>query len=124
MKKQCLSGPHLKGVVMSNESVYRYVDKASSDGFGGAYTRLYLHEYPVIKETREGIWIDRYGKKKFILLSARKKFACFSKEEALESFIARKERQIDILESRLSQAKDATARAKIIKMSNLAGYKD
>jgi hypothetical protein len=49
---------------------------------------------------------------KFVLLTAKKQYACATKEEALTSFLARKERQIKILEANLERAKRALALGK------------
>lgn len=91
---------------------YRYVDTLHSSGseeYGfSLYITVYLLEYQIVKETPRGIWIEEYiGKKRFVNLSARKKFACVSKEDALISFRKRKERQIRILENQLRFAKEA-----------------
>ena len=85
---------------------YRYVDILYGDDCH-TYVRVYLHDYPIIKETPKGIWINDWSKKRFVNLNARKKFACLTKEDALISFKARKERQIRILESQLRHAKEA-----------------
>ena len=63
--------------------------------------------YPVVKSTLKGVWIDVWGKKKFILNDARKQWASPSPEKALESYQARKRRQIGILEHQLNRAKIA-----------------
>jgi len=91
---------------------YRYVDTLYSRGDGdfdySTYVDVYLLEYDVVKETLKGIWIqDILGRRRFVNLNSRKKFACLSKEDALISFKARKERQIRILESQLKLAKEA-----------------
>lgn len=70
---------------------------------------LVRDEFPVIKETKCGVWIDIYGQKRFVNLEAKKKYACRTEEEALESYRARKRRQIKILEHRLAEAKAALA---------------
>lgn len=69
--------------------------------------------YPIIKRTMKGAWIYTYdgGGKKFVNLTARKQFACLTKQLALESFIARKQRQIKILNSQLDDAKTFLAEA-------------
>lgn len=68
---------------------------------------VHLHKFPVTKETKCGVWIDHYGTPKFILGSARKRFACPTIEEAKASFVARKERQASILSARLEDAHEA-----------------
>lgn len=70
--------------------------------------RLYLNEYPIIKETPCGCWIEWvYGEKKFVNLKANKKFAHLTPEDAMESFKARKQRQIAILNGQLLRAEAA-----------------
>lgn len=92
---------------------------------GEGKVAIYLVEYKVIKHTKCGVWIqgshdlERYTlveRKRFVLLSARKKFACPTIEEAKESFIARKKRQIKILKSQLRKAESALYQA-----NNLSG---
>jgi hypothetical protein len=68
---------------------------------------LNLFKFRVINTTTHGVWIDVYGKKKFILISARKRYACPTIEEALESYHARKKRQIRILKYQLAKAEAA-----------------
>lgn len=75
--------------------------------------KLIYYVYSVIKETPKGVWIKlkgyedcTYQRKRFILNTSRKKYAHPSKEEALYSFIKRKERQIKILSEKLSAAED------------------
>jgi hypothetical protein len=59
----------------------------------------------VIKQTPNGVWIvDRKGKKRMIRFNYNRQYAWHTKEEALTSFIARKERQIAILEAQSVQA--------------------
>lgn len=64
-------------------------------------------EYPIIKTTTCGAWIYAYGKKKFVNLQRKKKFACATVEDAYESFIYRKQRQIEILKKSLENAEMA-----------------
>ena len=102
---------------MNSNKAYRYKDTLYSWGDNGwAFVRVHLEEFNVIKETPKGIWIQGKfgGRKHFILLTARKKYACLSKEDAKVSFIARKERQIRILESQLNHAKDALRQGELI----------
>lgn len=68
--------------------------------------QLVLYEYPVAKETAQGVWLlsARRGAGRFVLKSSRKRYACPTKEEALASFIRRKEVQISILTAQLRTA--------------------
>ena len=102
------------------EYLYRYEEVRYSlgvDQFDDPYPgyRLVVHcvKYKIIRRTPKGVWIRYYDNlialdedknKKFVLLTARKKFACETKEEARKSFIARKKRQIEILKAHLEQA--------------------
>lgn len=71
---------------------------------------LVLEKWPVFKETPKGVWLGAAGgPKKFVNTSWKKRFACPSIEEALQSFIARKRRQISILDHQLRRAKTALA---------------
>jgi hypothetical protein len=78
---------------------------------------LRLKEYEVIKETPCGAWIrllDGVYIKKFVNLKARKKYACLTIEDALESFIRRKKRQILILKHQLEMAESGLRQAVLI----------
>lgn len=83
--------------------LYRFKESRYSD----AVLMLLKFEFPVIKETKCGAWIDEYGHKRFVNLEARKKYACRTEQEALESYHARKKRQVRILEHRLAEARAA-----------------
>lgn len=69
----------------------------------------YIVAFPVVRTTPCGTFIDVYGYPKFVRRDARKHFACPTKEDALVSFIARKHRQIKILEAQLNAAKHSLA---------------
>lgn len=99
---------------------YRYEEVRYSAGvdefdnpLGKGHLELHLRELPVIKTTPKGVWIELYGhsirydSKRFVLLNARKRYACPTKEAALESFIARKQRQERILKSQLDDVYEA-----------------
>lgn len=104
------------------DKAYRYRERAYSAGvdqFGdplpGYYLKLELEEYVITRRTPKGIWINLDFYKlgypgtnvKFVLLTARKKFAALTPEEALNDFVCRKKRQIKILKARLEQAERA-----------------
>lgn len=74
--------------------------------------------YEVIKYTPKGVWIRQvasYGwfadNKRFVLRSARKRFACPTVEEARVSFLARKKKQLSILSARAQDVRDAVDKA-------------
>lgn len=82
--------------------MYRYEESQ----FDETYSRLWLRIFPVIKTTKHGVWIDLgYERKRFVLQGARKCFANPTKEEAALSFLARKRRQVRILEAQLARVR-------------------
>ena len=66
--------------------------------------RLEARWFPIMRRTPKGA---RLLDGRFVLLTARKKFACNTILEALQSFKARKERQKTILSSRLAETSRA-----------------
>ncbi len=125
---------------LAKELAYRFEDRAYSvaDEYGEhAYTsrRVELLVYPLIKRTNCGIWIwldyslypnrplvynpeKNYHTcfKRFVNLQANKRYALPTIEEALDSYIARKNREVAIYQAR---AKAAEA----YKEAGLAFYK-
>ena len=112
--------PFVREVDMNEEKFYRYEDQIYSYGdeeygffIGGP--KVKLREYKVIKHTLKGVWIWIYeptqfnlcGKKRFILLNARKKFACPTKDAARKSFLRRKKKQLKILTKQIERCKQA-----------------
>jgi hypothetical protein len=81
--------------------LYRY----SSFAIDSDLVILELSSFHIIKETKCGVWIYVYDKKRFVNLKAKKQFACRTKEEAIMSFKARKKRQVEILSNKLAIAK-------------------
>jgi len=98
---------------------YRYEDRSVSgtpdefDNYRASYVQVRLLKFEVISVTRKGAWI-RYpmnqSGKKFILLNARKRFACETEEGAKESFLARKARQLRIYYARIRSIEEAIRR--------------
>lgn len=85
---------------------YRYVDHRMIDR--GPF--IVLERYPVIRETPKGVWLALgFGDRRFVLRTARKRWACPTEDEALESFKARKRRQCRILRAQLKHAATALA---------------
>lgn len=78
--------------------------------------RVALSEFVMIKETPKGYWIAykeiNPSEKKWVSKKARKRFAYPTKEQALQSFICRKNRQISILNNQLAAAAQAKRIAK------------
>lgn len=82
---------------------YRYQDTLYSE----ERVMLVKSSFPVLSTTPTGVWLDVYGAKRFVKLDARKRFACPTEAEALESFHARKRRQIRLLKHQLRRAETA-----------------
>jgi len=98
--------------------LYRYEDRtyaSSLDEFdnptGPGRTAVELREFRVFKTTAKGVWIYLWNHsdadKRFVNLTARKQFACKSKELAKESFIHRKQAHLRILLAQASRVKKA-----------------
>ncbi len=84
---------------------YCYKDTLTTAG-----VRVYCNEKVLLRETPCGYWISYSGTeflKNWVSKKGLRRKWCQTKEEALKNFIARKKRQIDILESRLDQAREA-----------------
>lgn len=80
---------------------YSYVVDYEADIYAITDPRLEMRWYKVEKRTPKGAWLSD----RFVLLTANKRYACNTEEEAIESFIARRKRQIQILEGQLRKAK-------------------
>jgi hypothetical protein len=70
-------------------------------------THIGLRDFQIVRTTPKGAWINYGGTERFVKLDARKRFACPTKEEALQSFIARKEKQKRILNEQIRQTDNA-----------------
>jgi hypothetical protein len=105
---------------MEKEYWYRYEDvqyAPSVDEFdsiiqGSGRLEVRLRKIPVLRHTQKGVWVEyhdrRYDKtERFLLRDARKRYACPTIEEAKESFIARKKRQMRIHQAAVDRAKAA-----------------
>ncbi|KVP65669.1 hypothetical protein WJ96_04695 [Burkholderia ubonensis] len=97
---------------------YRYEDRrvGHADEWGDLVhvsVQVSHYTYTVTKVTPKGVWLSSGfgGSNRFVLLGARKRFAHPTKEEALESLMARKARQIRILEKQLEYARTARVMA-------------
>jgi hypothetical protein len=101
-----------------DEHFYRITEttySAGCDDWGdpipGGPTRTNLSKYKVLRRTPKGAWIEDLGglfsDRRFVLLSARKRFAAPTVEEAIESYKARKARQIKILNGQIRRAEEA-----------------
>ena len=93
---------------------YRYEDRLFSAGvddrgdpLGPPEVRLCLIELRVVRLTPKCAILDYYGEEKRILLSAHRRFACPTIEEAKISYRRRKLKQIEILTSQLDNIRKA-----------------
>lgn len=91
---------------------YRLEDRLVSTGeYSPARTEVTLFKLLVVKETPKGVRLVglQYGheKPRFVAHEGKKKFACATIEEAVESFKKRKSRQIRILEAQAQHAREA-----------------
>ena len=82
--------------------------------------RVHEREFELLKETPKGYWINLFPDqliptKKWVSKDAKKRYAYPTKKEALNSFIARKKRQTEILEAQLSNARMALMKGKEMK---------
>jgi hypothetical protein len=84
------------------DQFYRYLD--TNHG-------IILDNYTVVGVTTCGVWLDVFGVRKFVLLSASKRYAAPTIEEAQVSFCFRKRRQIKLLTAQLTRATNALAAA-------------
>lgn len=90
---------------------YRYVivEYASHD-IDGEYRnpifpnpKLELRTYFLVKETPKGFWIGYNGiKEKWVSKTSKKRFAYPTKKEALNNFIKRSQKRVDILKWQLT----------------------
>ena len=95
-------------------TLYRYHD--CWDGNGGKRTRLFRFE--VVRTTPKGFWIvDEYGKERWVQdvdKHSRKRYAFKTKERALSNFMARKNKQIQIMEHHVEGIKQALKQAEAL----------
>jgi hypothetical protein len=95
------------------DCLYRYEDYKESCGYddewGCGYSiKVRLVRLYITKRTKKGVWIEG---RRFVLLSGRKRYAFPTQQEALDSFIARKKRQILLLTNQLRDAEIALSMA-------------
>ncbi len=86
-------------IVVPLKVLYRYENNSDE---------IALYFFRIVKETSQGVWIDHWGKKKFVLKGDDgKRFGYRTKEAALKSFQRRKVIQIRILSAQLQNSKTA-----------------
>jgi hypothetical protein len=92
---------------------YRYEERRWSQGEGfRPRLEVALVEFDVVKRTPRGVWVVYRGMtigRRFVLDGARRRYACPTKEEAMESFVARKRKQAKIYETRLGDTRAVLA---------------
>jgi len=105
----------------SQQVLYRYeyspvASFTGDDDFAKLPPRveIYLQTYSIIKWTPQGAWINMCGDRKFVLLTAKKRFACPTQIEALESFIKRKKVQISYLNKKMHNITTALNKAEAL----------
>jgi hypothetical protein len=97
------------------EVLYRYYDHPVYSGSmnldgdflsGGINVGINLQAFRILRFTPQGVWINLGHRERFVNLRKNKKYAfkCVTTKEALESFLARKAKQISILKSQLDMA--------------------
>lgn len=112
--------PHIINTAAEPMLWYRYEDvqwappfDENENAMGSGSLSVELRSFTVAKTTSKGVWLHQYGgSDRFVRREARKRFACPTQQEALESFIARKERQQSILTAQLNRATSALFIAK------------
>lgn len=86
---------------------YRLEDRKVGDA-DGSLVEVYMAKLIVVKETPKGVKLVGLGhgpkNPRLVLHDSRKKFACATVEEAVESFKKRKERQASIYRARADDA--------------------
>lgn len=100
----------------STKILYRTVGVTYAvSGTSTNHVELLTLELPVVSRTPKGWWVVNSGHRRFVLADARKKYACTTEKEAIQSFAARKRRQIKIINAQLKVAKEflALAEAKL-----------
>jgi hypothetical protein len=84
---------------MAAKMTYYRVDGISGD--------VFMFELSVIRETPRGVWVQlpHSSTTRFVLADARKRYAWPTKEEAIDSFLARKRRQIRVLNGQIQRVR-------------------
>jgi hypothetical protein len=100
---------------------YRYEDRRYAGGCdesgdpipGAAHSEIILRTFQVLSTTPQGVWLSLGGdKRRWVSYSAHKRFACSTKELALRSFIARKQKQRAIYAARMRIAEELIGKAR------------
>lgn len=75
--------------------LFRYMEMSYGD-----YILVYCEDFLINGETEKGYYIN--GNDKWVSKTSKKRYAHLSKQEAIQSYVARKKRQKKILENQLS----------------------
>lgn len=105
---------------LDDEVWYRFDDIYYSRGLDeydeprpGYDARCVMTRFSVVRHTPKGAWIvDITGRRRWVKRDARKRYACPTMEEAMESFQARKRRQVSILCAQIVRVEAALAAAR------------
>ncbi len=76
-----------------------------------SYSEVQLIKFEVIRHTPKGVWIKQIFTTRWVSKDAHKRFACDTIEGALVSFIARKNKQAAIYESKAKLAREMKEQA-------------
>jgi len=86
--------------------LYRYEGSSIHYSDGGINRQIYLYKFGVIRETPKCFVIDHWGKEKFVLKKAHKRFAYPTLADAWKSFKIRTQHRIGYAQARLDSAND------------------
>lgn len=101
-------------------SYFRYEEALVGEG---SRVELQLCEFQVVRQTPRGVRINDYtGRSRFISRDWNKQWACPTVEEARQSFMARKRRQVLILKARLARAEEALGKASFGELPDRVGW--
>lgn len=103
---------------------YRYEDRAVAGSCdengdpvpGSAYMEITLFEWNVERETPQGAWLTIYGgNKRWASKVSKRRFACSTKLDAIDSYLARKRKQRSIYQSKVYLVEHVIQKAKGIR---------
>jgi hypothetical protein len=93
---------------------YRYIDPWTVGD------EPWCYEIPVVRETPKCVVLDEYGRARYVLKDARKRYAYPTKDLALDSYIIRKQRQMQHAAASHDSAKENLETAQRIKRGEQA----
>jgi len=104
-----LSSPKAERWYRYDDVVYAgcYLTEWGGEEYYTTGPRLRLLEYEVLRHTPKGVWLRDGCDERWVGRAAKRRLAYPTKEEALQSFAARKRRQIEILKGQLNRAERA-----------------